>query len=68
MNSTSHSLRDRIHIGVWTLGRLANPRALPALESVYSGEPCEHDKSLCQYELEKAIRRCGGTPVRACLP
>ena len=62
MNSDSHSLLERTHIGIWTLGRLSDPKALPALESVYTGELCNHDKFLCQYELAKAIKRCGGTP------
>lgn len=59
MNSESHSLQERNHI-IWTLGRLASLEALPFLESVYTGESCDHDRYLCQYELEKAIRRCGG--------
>jgi hypothetical protein len=62
MNSTSHSLWDRNHRAIWTLGRLRDPKALPALESVYTGEKCEHNKTLCQGELEKAIKLCGGTP------
>ena len=62
MNSESHSFWDRNHLAVWTLGRLHDTKALPALESVYTGEPCEHDSSLCQYELEKAIKLCGGEP------
>lgn len=53
----------RTHIGVWTLGRLRNPTALPALTAAYTGQPCEHDRNLCQYELRKAIKRCGGTPT-----
>ena len=62
VNSTSHSPEDRSHVGVWTLGRLRDPRALPALESVYTGEPCQHERNLCQHELGKAIKLCGGTP------
>jgi len=62
MNSSAHSLRDRNQVAVWTLGRLRKADALPALESVYTGEPCDHDNELCQYELEKAITRCGGSP------
>ena len=62
MNSTSHSLWDRNHRAIWTLGRLRDPKALPTLESVYTGEKCEHNKTLCQGELEKAIKLCGGTP------
>ena len=61
MNSDSHTFRDR-NLAVWTLGRLRDAKALPALKSVYTGEQCEHGKSLCQYELEKAIRLCGGIP------
>ncbi len=63
MNSESHSLWDRTHRGIWTLGQLREPRALVALESAYTGESCDHDKNLCQYELEKAIKLCGGTPT-----
>jgi hypothetical protein len=62
MNSESHSLRDRNHRAVWTLGRLRALRALAALESVYTGDPCDHDRTLCQYELAKAIKRCSGIP------
>ena len=61
MNSPEHSLRER-NLAVWTLGRLQDPRALPALGAVYTGEPCDHDRCLCQYELKKAIKLCGGTP------
>ena len=65
MNSESHSLRDRSHLAVWTLGRLRDAKALPALESVYTGVRCDHDEGLCQHELAKAIKRCGGTPSPA---
>jgi hypothetical protein len=46
---------------VWALGRLADTKALVPLEQAYTGRPCEHDKFLCQSELEKAICRCGGS-------
>lgn len=62
MNSNAHSLRER-NLAVWTLGRLRDPKALPALESFYNGMPCDHDKRLCQHELGKAIRLCGGEPA-----
>jgi len=62
MNSAEHSLHDRNHKAIWTLGRLRDSKTLPALESVYTGESCDHEKELCQYELEKAIKQCGGTP------
>ncbi len=59
MNSHSRSLRDR-NIAVWTLGRRRDAKALPGLERAYTGGECDHDLSLCQYELEKAIKLCGG--------
>jgi hypothetical protein len=46
---------------VWILGRLADERALPALEKNYTGAACDHEHSLCQSELRKAICRCGGS-------
>jgi len=61
MNSDTHPLRER-NLAIWTLGRLRDPRALSVLEAVYTGAPCNHDKNLCQYELEKAITLCGGAP------
>jgi hypothetical protein len=61
MKSGEHSLRER-NLAVWTLGRLRDPAALPALESFYTGGKCDHDTRLCQGELHKAITLCGGTP------
>ncbi len=61
MNSPTHSYDDRNH-AVWALGRLRDPRALPALEAAYTGEPCDHGIALCQDELAKAIKLCGGHP------
>lgn len=61
MRSEAHPLRDR-NLAVWTLGRLQDPRALPGLLASYTGAPCDHDRCLCQHELQKAIRRCGGSP------
>jgi hypothetical protein len=49
---------------VWTLGQLADSRALSALESLRTGipcsRPCRKDDHICQYELEKAISGCRG--------
>lgn len=59
MNSDHHSCRDR-NRAIWTLGRLRDRSVLPALESVYTVQSCQHDKFLCQYELKKAIILCGG--------
>jgi hypothetical protein len=46
---------------VWALGQVGDARALPILEKHYTGEPCDHDRFLCQHELEKAIRKCRGS-------
>lgn len=61
LKDESRSYRER-NQATWTLGQIADTRALPALEAVYTGAPCDHSRFLCQYELEKAIKRCGGTP------
>ena len=61
MMSDGHSLRDR-NLAVWALGHLRDPQALPSFASPYTGELCVHEEFLCQYELEKAIKLCGGTP------
>lgn len=45
---------------VWALGQLGDRRALPILKKHYSGEECQHDKFLCQYELKKAIKLAEG--------
>ena len=52
-------LRDRNH-AVWALGQFREARALPVLRRYYTGEKCQHDKFLCQYELKKAIDLCSG--------
>ena len=59
VRSESHSLRER-NLVVWALGQARDSRALPLLESYYTGEKCDHDRSLCQSELAKAIELCQG--------
>ncbi len=59
LDSNTHSLQEKNHT-VWALGRLRDKRALPVLESLYTGEPCQHQTSLCQQELKKAIDACKG--------
>ena len=65
MDSDAYPLRYR-NLSVWTLGRLRDRRALPSLTAAYTGSLCDHEKTLCQYELEKAIRLCDGTPKPLC--
>ncbi len=45
---------------VWALGQIGDKRTLPVLEKYDTGEPCDHSRFLCQYELRKAIRKCRG--------
>jgi hypothetical protein len=46
---------------IWALGELGDPSALPALKRQHTGETCDHETRLCQYELDKAIRKIEGT-------
>ena len=45
---------------VWTIGVLKEKEALPKLEMMYTGEACNHDSAICQYELYKAIHKING--------
>jgi hypothetical protein len=68
VNSEDHTLRER-NRAVWALGQIGDERAVPALERFYVGEPCNHDESLCQRELGRAIKLCkGGLNLTAWLP
>jgi hypothetical protein len=55
-DSTDHSMRER-NRAVWALGQIGDQRALPVLERHFTGQPCDHERFLCQYELKKAIRQ-----------
>jgi len=59
VETPTHSLQER-NRAVWALGQLGDPRALPVLERCFTGESCDHERALCQYELKKAIRLCRG--------
>jgi hypothetical protein len=68
VNSENHSLRER-NRAVWALGQIGDERALPVLERFNTGQPCNHDTSLCQRELGKAVKLCkGGLNLTAWLP
>jgi hypothetical protein len=56
---TSLSERNR---SIWALGQLGSPKALPVLQSLVRDELCDHESKICQYELEKAIEGCSGSP------
>ena len=57
VKSENHSLRQR-NRSVWALAQIGDNRALPVLEKYYTGPPCDHNTSLCQGELQKAIKHC----------
>ena len=59
VDSDNHSLKQR-NRAVWALGQIGDKRALGVLEKWYTGGPCDHDTSLCQRELAKAINLCYG--------
>lgn len=59
VNSQNQSLGKR-NRAVWALGQIGDKQALPTLEKFYTGQPCDHEKYLCQKELKKAIRLCKG--------
>jgi hypothetical protein len=68
VGSENHTLKER-NRAVWALGQIGDRRALPVLESYYTGGECDHDKFLCQRELSKAIYGCkGGLNLTAWLP
>ncbi len=59
VESENHSLMLR-NRAVWALGQIGDRRALPMLKGFYTAGPCEHDRALCQGELQKAIKLCEG--------
>lgn len=50
--------RDR---AIWALGQLGSSEALPVLQTLVTGEPCDHDRLICQKEVLKAIEACSGS-------
>ena len=54
VHDTPVPTKDRM---VWTLGTLGDRRALPLLNSLHTGAACQHQTAVCQYEVEKAIRK-----------
>jgi hypothetical protein len=60
VESENRSLRQR-NRAVWALGQIGDERALPVLEKWYTGRACDHDNSLCQRELQTAIKGCKGS-------
>jgi hypothetical protein len=59
LKSSATPLLDR-NRAVWAIGQLGDRRAVPQLEGLVTGAPCDHAAAVCQYELRKAIRQCRG--------
>ena len=57
--SDQHTFKERNH-ALWAIEQFGDERALPVLQKMYTGKPCERpcrtDKYICQYGLKKAIR------------
>lgn len=61
LSDTTHTMQDRTHVAIWTLGQIRSEKALPVLKKLYKDDPtgvtCKynHGTVLCQYEIHKAI-------------
>jgi HEAT repeat protein len=65
VRSSEAPLEER-NRAIWALGQLGAREALPELETLLTGEACDHEHELCQRELRKAVALCsGGTNVGA---
>ena len=59
IESKNYTLKEK-NQAIWALGVLKDKRALPKLEDLYTEKKCNHDKELCQYEVQKAILKIKG--------
>ncbi len=66
VESDYHSFAEK-HNAIWALGEIGDLRCIPALQKLWTGEPCtkpcRYDLYICQYQLEKSIRLCKGFNV-----
>lgn len=66
LNDTNRSFRER-NDAIWTLGQLGDSRALPVLETYYTGNILDREplnETISQYELRKAVNlTSGGTNI-----
>ena len=63
VSSQDHTLRER-NRAIWALGLIGDKRALPLLEKSWTGRPCDHNTTLCQGEVGKAIKKCKGSTAK----
>ena len=66
IESDDHTFSEK-HDAIWALGEIGDPRCIPTLQKLWTGEPCtkpcRYDLYICQYQLEKSIQRCQGFNV-----
>ncbi|MCP4258935.1 MAG: hypothetical protein GY774_15740 [Planctomycetes bacterium] len=59
VNSKETSYRAHLYTAnnhaFWALGQLGDKRALPFLNSLLTGEDCDHETNICQGEIKEAI-------------
>lgn len=63
VESNRHSPADK-SLAIWKLGRLGDARALPLLERLRTGQPCDHARFVCQREIDKALARLASREPR----
>jgi len=59
IDSEDYTIKEK-NRAVWALGVLKDESALPKLEALLTDTECNHDESICQYELKKAILKIKG--------
>lgn len=59
IESDEYTLKDKNN-AVWALGVLKDKQALSKLETMITGLECNHDSTICQYEIKKAILKIKG--------
>ncbi len=63
INSPNHTLKEK-NSAVWALGQFADKKAVPFLTKLSEeltgsdGEELSHNKYICRYEVDKALRWC----------
>jgi hypothetical protein len=59
VEDTTLDLKER-NRAIWALGQLGDRRALPVLRLHHTGQRCDHGHTVCQHELDKAIKLIDG--------
>ena len=62
LKSETLSLSEKNH-AIWTLEYVGDERALEVLKKLQTGTECNHNKYVCQRELQKAIGNIEGSNI-----